>query len=172
MRRFVQEKITPGLEGGGVPPWKGWEYCALIKQAAGSSDMELGSLFLLAAQCARLDEKYEEEKQYRLRSLGHYLKAIEHGEIPQDSLYQSTYIIGELYRRTGDTWKSHEWYQKVLDMDVEHQRREFFVNLARQQMTAPRNFIEEEDERDAEGADKPGWLSRLKKLVGIKQIRY
>jgi uncharacterized protein (DUF2225 family) len=172
IRRFVRENITPDMKNREIPPWRKWEYHAHIKQAAGCGEMELGSVFLIAAQCARLGENYEEEKRYRLKSIDHYLKAVEKGEIPEDSLYQTTYILGELYRRVGNKWKSNEWYQKVLEMDQEHERRDFFVNLARQQMSAPRDYIDEEDEREAAKQDKPGLLSRLKKLLGIKQVRY
>jgi len=172
VRRFVREYITPMLEKGDVPPWRKWEYYALIKEAAGAADLEIGSAFLIAAQCARLGEKYERERQYRLRSVDHYLKAMEEGGVPEDSLYQTTYLIGELFRRIGDTWKSRHWFKKVLDMDIEHERREFFVKLTRQQMTEPRNFIDEEHERESRRPEKRGPLSRLKKLLGVREVRY
>jgi uncharacterized protein (DUF2225 family) len=172
IRRFISENITPGLEKPDIPSWRKWEYHALISQAAGCSHLEIGSSYLIAAQCARLGEKYEEEKHYRLKSVDQYLMAMEKEVVPEGSLYQTTYIIGELYRRVGDKWKSNEWFQKVLDINLEHERREFFVNLARQQMSAPRNFVEEEDEREAAKLEKPGLLSKMKKLLGIGEVRY
>jgi uncharacterized protein (DUF2225 family) len=172
VQRFIRESITPRLKGRDVPPWRKWEYHALIRQAAGEDDFELGSIYLLAAQCARLGEEYDEEKRYRLRSIEHYVKAIKEENVPDDSVYQTTYLVGELYRRVGDTWKSREWYQKVLKMDLEHERQEFFVDLARRQMTTPGNFIDEEHEREASRRQKTNLVSRLKRLLGAKDVRY
>lgn len=172
IRSFVRENITPGLEGREIAPWKKWEYYALISGATGCGDLELGSLFLIAAQCARLGARQEEETRYRQRSIDHFQRAMELGDVPDESLYQTTYLIGELYRRVGNRWKSHEWFQRVLEMDLEHERREFFVGLARQQMTEPWSYINEEDEREAAKQRESGFLSKLKRLLGIGEVRY
>ena len=156
IRRFVGENIKPSLDGSEIRPWRKWEYYALIKEAAGCSGIELGSALLIAAQCARLDGQYDEEKKYRFRAIDSYVKALEMGDVPVNSLYQTTYLIGELYRRVGDTLKAHEWFKKVGSLDVGYDRREFFTNLAQQQMTLPRNYISEEDERKAAKRGKPG----------------
>jgi len=172
IRRFIRESIAPCIEGREIPPWKKWEFYALISEFSGCTEVEQGSAYLIAAQCARLAERFEEEKRYRLQAIDRYVRAVENGGVPEDSLYQTTYIIGELYRRVGNEGISHKWYGKVLDLDLDHDRREFFVKLARQQMTAPRNFIDEDDEKRAAKQGKPGLLSKLKKLAGIREVRY
>ena len=171
IRRFVREKITPTLGKGEITPWRKWENFALIREAGGSNGFELGSDYLIAAQCARLGGRVDEEKTYRFKSIAHYRKALEEGDVPENSLYQVTYLVGELYRRVGDNWKSDDWFQKVLDMDLDHERREFFVSLARQQMTEPRNFIDEEHEKDSL-KKKPGLMSKLQMLLGVGEERY
>jgi hypothetical protein len=107
-----------------------------------------------------------------LRAIGSYIKALDVEDVPGDSLYQTTYLIGELYRRVGDTTKAHEWFKKVGSLGTGYDRREFFTNLAQLQMTSPRNFISEEDERKAAKREKPGLFSKVKKLLGIREVKY
>jgi uncharacterized protein (DUF2225 family) len=170
--QFVKESITPKLGRRGVPSWRRWEFHARIQEAAGACELELGAAFLIAAQCARLDERFEEERIYRLESIGHYGKALEKGEVHDDALYQTTYLMGELHRRVGNTWEARKWFQEVLDLDLDHKRREFFVDLARQQMTDPRRFIDEESGDEFRKRERPSLWSRLKGLLGRKPIRY
>ena len=172
VRDFVKERITPMMGKGRVPPWRKWEWHAKIKETSGEGDFALGAHFLMAAQCARLDRKYDEEKRYRLHSIDHYLKALKTGTVPEEVLYQTTYLVGEQYRRVEDKWKAEKWFQKVLEMDLEHERREFFTDLARQQMNEPRNIIGgEPDELTRE--EKPStWLSRLATRLGFGKKRY
>jgi hypothetical protein len=144
----------------------------MIREASGADDLELGGTYLIAAQCARLGEQYDEEMEFRRLSIDHYLRALSEGNVPEDALYQTTYLVGELYRRVGDLWKSREWFQKVLDMDLEHERREFFQDLARGQMTQPRNIIGGEPEEEMVSPKTPTLMTRLMARLGLKKSRY
>ncbi len=172
VREFIKEQITPRLTGEPLSPCRRWEFFSLIQEASGADDLELGGAYLIAAQCARLDEQFDQEQKYRRLSIDHYLRALEEGKVPEDSLYQTTYLVGELYRRVGDSWKSKEWFQKVLNMDLEHERGIFFQDLARGQMREPRNIIGEEPE-EVTRENKPSTpLSRLAACLGLRKRRY
>lgn len=173
VRQFVRERITTRLSGKPPAPWRRWEFHALIQEAAGAGDFEIGGIYLIAAQCARLGGQFEEEKKYRRQSIDHYILALKEGEVPEDVLYKTTYLVGELYRRVDDTWKSKEWFQKVLDMDLEHDRRKFFVDLTHQQMTNPQNIIGiDPGESEERQIDRPSLWSRIKRLLGAEKSRY
>ncbi len=170
IRVFVREKITPLLDESPVPPWIRWEFFSWIREAGGAKDIELGETCLLASQCARLAQEPDEEQRLRQLAIGHFERALEEGEVPPDSLYKITYLVGELYRRSGDAWKSREWFEKVLKLGLKHPTASFFMDLARRQMDDPRDMIGEESKDEKQiivKKKRPGFLARL--LPGSKR---
>ena len=164
IRLFIRERITPVMGGGPVPPWNRWEFFAWIREAAGAADLELGETFLLASQCARLGGRGEEEERLRRRSIELLEKALEKKEVPEDSLFKTTYLVGELYRRSGDGWKAKEWFEKTMKLNIDHETKDFFQDLARRQMEEPGDLIgddrKEEKQMIKDGAFS-GILARL-----------
>lgn len=164
VRLFIRENITPLLDKDPVPPWRRWEFFSWIRGAAGGTDLELGENLLIASQCARLGQEAQEEERLRRQSIVHFQEALKKGEVPEDSLYKINYLVGELYRRSGDAWKASEWFEKVLKLDFDHPTRSFFTDLARRQLNNPRDMVGEEQKEERQMIQKrklPGFLARL-----------
>lgn len=164
IKRFIRERITPLLDGLPVPPWRRWEFYAWIREAGGANALELGETYLVASQCARLGQEPEEEESLRGRSIAHFEKAVEKGEVPQDSIHKITYLLGELHRRSGDASKAEGWFQKVCRLDLEPSAGEFFQDLSRRQMADPGDMIGEGTKSEEEmirGGALSGFLRRL-----------
>lgn len=164
IKSFIRERITPHLDGHPVPPWRRWEFYAWIREAGGADALELGEAYLVASQCARLGQRPEEEENLRGRSIAHFEKAVKKGDVPQDSIHKITYLLGELYRRSGNTSKAREWFQKVGKLDSEHAPEKFFQDLSRRQMADPGDMIGEGTKTEEEmirGGALSGFLRRL-----------
>ncbi|MDD4562393.1 MAG: DUF2225 domain-containing protein [Syntrophomonadaceae bacterium] len=77
---------------------------------------ELAGLFLGAAWVARETQNQELENVYLKEALTHYLEAYnkDFQSIGNMSDVQATYLIGELYRRNGDSKEAVNWFNKVI----------------------------------------------------------
>lgn len=144
VRRFVREAITPQLpEGEEIPSWKKYEFLALIDENLGSEPYTLGMLYLHAAWCCYDLRLKEQERYYRVLAIEYFLKVMESGEIDRDLVYLVPYMLAEQYRRTGDDDEASRWYGQVIEMDVDHPDRGFFMTLAAQQNLSPKEFMGE-----------------------------
>lgn len=77
---------------------------------------ELAGLFLGAAWVAREANNQELECVYLKEALTHYLEAYnkDFQSIGNMSDVQATYLIGELYRRNGDSKEAVNWFNRVI----------------------------------------------------------
>lgn len=77
---------------------------------------ELAGLFMGAAWVAREANDEELEAVYVKEALAHYLEAYnkDFQSIGNMSDIQATYLIGELYRRTGDCKEAVNWFNRVI----------------------------------------------------------
>ena len=144
LKIFVFKKIMPLTRGRELTPSLKYEVAALIAKERGDRSIDVGKLFLRAAWCCTLYEKKEvEEREYRRKAIGHFEKAFERGEIDEGLRARYTYLIGELYRRVGDQEKSLIWFEKVRDAVGGDEGKKWFIDLAIQQKTNPKEFIGE-----------------------------
>lgn len=86
---------------------------AQLKQVA---TCDLAGLFLGAAWIAREARDQELEKIYLKEALNHYLEAFnkDFKSIGNMSDVQAIYLIGELYRRNGNSKEAINWFNKVI----------------------------------------------------------
>jgi uncharacterized protein (DUF2225 family) len=77
---------------------------------------ELAGLFMGAAWLARENNDEELEQVYLKEALNHYLEAYnkDFQSIGNMSDIQATYLIGELYRRTGNYKEAVNWFNRVI----------------------------------------------------------
>ena len=144
VRRFVRENITPQLpEGEEIPSWKKYELLALIDENLGAELYSLGMLYLHAAWCCYDLKQRECEKHYRKKAIEYFLKVVGSEDMDEDLIYLVPYLLGEQYRRIGNEEEAARWYDLVVEMDVDHPDRGFFMTLAGQQNLTPKEFMGE-----------------------------
>jgi uncharacterized protein (DUF2225 family) len=143
VRRFVRDIITPQLPEGEIPSWKKFEFLALIDESLGAGPYSLAMLYLQAAWCCYDQKKKEKEKHYRKRAIEHFIREMESGTMDEDLIYLVPYMLAEQYRRTDDTDKAARWYDLVIEMDMDHPDKGFFMTLAAQQNLDPKEFMGE-----------------------------
>ncbi|NLJ72246.1 MAG: DUF2225 domain-containing protein [Syntrophomonadaceae bacterium] len=88
----------------------------ITAQLKKSKPEELSGLFLAAAWVARESHNSKLEEVYIEQALHQYIEAFNHtsGKIGNLSDLQVTYLIGELYRRSGDYKTAINWFNKVI----------------------------------------------------------
>ena len=52
-----------------------------------------------------------------------------------------TYLVGELWRRVGDTKRAHAWFNRVAAEVVDPQSQQWVIDAARQQRDCPREWF-------------------------------
>ncbi|QGT99270.1 hypothetical protein SYNTR_0677 [Candidatus Syntrophocurvum alkaliphilum] len=87
--------------------------CSQLKKASAG---EIAGLLLASAWLAREIKNTELENTYMNQALKHYREAYEKGTntIGNLSDIQATYLIGELYRRTGEYSEAVNWFNRAI----------------------------------------------------------
>lgn len=166
--KVVGEKIGPLL--GESPPStsRKWEFMAIISVARGMDAFAVGSLYLRAVWSAWLEKETEAEPVYREEVIRYFQRALDEGVVLEDRIYWTTYLVGEMYRRIGNSARAGEWYNKVMEMQLEHPRRDFWVDLARQQMAEPKEYVRDPAVGLESGEKRPSLLERLRMALRRK----
>jgi uncharacterized protein (DUF2225 family) len=141
VKKFVRENITPRLTGDEVPSWTKFEFLALIDESVGSDPYSLGMIYLHAAWSAYDLKRSEAEAHFRKEAIRFLEKAFSSENLDRELLYLIPYLVAEQYRRTGDEESALQWYGYINEMDEDHPDRDFFVSMADQQSTDPKEFM-------------------------------
>lgn len=122
-----------------------------------SSNARIGTFNLRLAWLYRSIKKRAQEKKYIQYTLDHYLKAFQNEEKPDfGNLSEGgiTYLLGELYRQTGDIRNAVNFFQKVVNdktLDTEPK----YIKLARFQWESLKDkSVDDEDQGDG-NVDNP-----------------
>lgn len=83
----------------------------------------------------------DRERQYRLRAAAEFERALAGDTIAEDEREMYIYLVGELYRRTGDVDAARAWFQRVIDGASEAGSE--WAALAGRQMRDPGEMIEQ-----------------------------
>ena len=140
---LVQNIITPIIQERRIPQWLKYEFLAWISEWRGKSPYETGFYYLKAAWCADDCHAKDDEMYYRRQSVKYFeweLKDPKPGKKYECAVL--FYLIGENYRRLGDTEKANKWFFKVPKMVRKERRNYWIAKLAKQQRKNPKEFIE------------------------------
>ena len=143
VRGFVREVITPQLPEEEIPSWKKFEFLAIIDENLGAGPYSLGMLYLHAAWCCYDLKEKEWEKHYRKMAIEYFIMEIGSKAMDEDLIYLVPYLLGEQYRRNGEREEAARWYDLIMEMDVDHPDKGFFMTLAAQQKLDPKEFMGE-----------------------------
>jgi len=144
LKKRIRDRITPLLKGTPPSPAHQYEFAAWIAEWQGESFGYVGDLYLRAAWCCSDLGKVSEERAYRLKALEYFKRATEQNEMPEGYRGLYTYLIGELYRRVGESVKAEAWFDRVAHVTGGNPQQQWLVDLATQQKTHPKEFIDQE----------------------------
>jgi uncharacterized protein len=61
--------------------------------------------------------------------------------VPRDERAVLTYLVGELWRRVGDSRQSGAWFNRVTNEIVDSASQQWVLDAARQQRDCPREWF-------------------------------
>ena len=144
LKALIEERIGSYICRKGVNPEKKYEYAAWIGEAWGKGSLDIGRLYLKAAWCSARGYRHgkkRKERYYRRKAIEYFQIAWQGKEIPQDIEGIFLYLIGEIFRRVGDSQKAVLWFDYVIKALEETLERAWLVDLAIQQRTTPKLFM-------------------------------
>ncbi len=160
----VRESIAPLVRNRTIDAPRKWELAALVAGWNGEPAQDLGWFHLNAAWCcddllameeaARAadmptaaepdgESSYaDRQRQYRQQAAAEFEHALTEGNIAEDERAMYTYLVGELYRRTGDDDTASQWFHRAIAGagDVESE----WAALAERQLTDPTELIDQD----------------------------
>lgn len=115
-KKRVLEELTPLLKGKTLDDVTECEYAAKIYQWQNRKKEEIANIYLIASYLLRNAEESQQERRRQVQRLArqYFLAALEEKEIPTKERGVVSYLIGELYRRTGEFEEAIKWYDKAL----------------------------------------------------------
>jgi uncharacterized protein (DUF2225 family) len=130
----IEAKIKPHLADEHLGTDTRWEFSALIAEWRKSRAEAIAQQYLNAAWTATSRDK---ENFYRRKAISWFETALEEGAIEEEQRPTIVYLVGELYRRVGDTAVAHSWFDRAIaDADDPKLRQ-----LAEQQKSDPQERI-------------------------------
>ena len=120
-----------------------YEYAARCSEMVTDSPLNIADLYLSAAWSAEEEQQGGELKTYREKAIHFLRRALETpGTVPDSDRATTTYLIGELYRRLGETREADSWLTRVRQEIVDRKGQAWILSLAEQQRTSPREVID------------------------------
>lgn len=92
------------------PPWLPFHAAEVCGRERSFSQFKLGDLCLRASWVCRKEREQPFESTFQLRSVRHFMRALNDEPLDHRELPLATYLIGELNRRLGNHRDALNWY--------------------------------------------------------------
>ncbi len=142
LREFVWTELAPALQRELPSGSLKYEHAAKVAEWQGSDPRYLADLHLRAAWCAVDELDTEAERYFRRHAAWRFAEALAAYEIvPADERAVLTYLVGELWRRIGDTAQANAWFDKVAAEVTDTTTQGWVIEAAAQQRRQPREWF-------------------------------
>jgi uncharacterized protein (DUF2225 family) len=139
VRRHVWDELTPLVAHHAHPASEKYEFAARVATWDGGPLRQIADLWLRAAWCCVDEGDAEAERFYRRHAAWTFEEALEtYGAVDAMDRAVITYLVGELWRRIGDTTRANAWFARVASEVIDPTQQRWIVECARQQRVAPR----------------------------------
>ncbi|MEO8578778.1 MAG: DUF2225 domain-containing protein [Gemmatimonadales bacterium] len=119
-----------------------YEAAAKVAQWQGLDPRHVADLLLRAAWCCVDEGDVEAERYFRRHAAWTFEDALKtYDGVPRDERPILTYLVGELWRRIGDTEKATAWFTRVADEVTDPQNQQWVIDAADQQRMNPREWF-------------------------------
>lgn len=141
LRQHVMAELMPQLSARMTGSEK-YEAAAKIAEWQGLEPRHVADLLLRAAWCCVDEGDIEAERYFRRRAAWAFEGALASWDgVAREERAVLTYLVGELWRRVGDSAKAAEWLARVADEVLDEAGQEWIVDAARQQLESPREWF-------------------------------
>lgn len=138
LKRRIRETLTPLAED--EPEMSAvYANAALIATWRKAPPSEIADLYLRAAWCCADRNDSEGEMAHRKAAIKQFEQALETNEIEVSQRPVIMYLVGELYRRTGDVDTARTWFDSVLSLTSLSDKLAWLPEMAEQQRDNPQS---------------------------------
>jgi uncharacterized protein (DUF2225 family) len=142
VQAHVWNELTPRMAMGSLPASEKYEFAAKVATWNGLDPRQLADLWLRAAWCAVDEGDIEAERFYRRHAVWNFEKALgTYDDVRAEDRAVITYLVGELWRRIGDTARSSEWFARVPHAVTNAREQSWLVRWANQQQADPQEWF-------------------------------
>ena len=143
VRSQVLTVLTPRMAKQGLESAsERYEAAARVAEWKGEHPRHIADLLLRAAWCCVDDDDHEGERFFRRAAALRFEEALGvPGSVPAAERAVLTYLIGELWRRIGDTRGAADWFARVESEILDPADQHWVLDAARQQRDAPREWF-------------------------------
>jgi uncharacterized protein len=133
---------VPRTPGASVAGSEKYEAAAAAAVRRGSRPREVAELLIRAAWCCVDEHDIEAERYFRRQAARTFEAALaRYDEVGREERAMITYMVGELWRRTGDRRVAASWFDRVQNEVVDVTTQRWVVDLAAQQRDDPREWL-------------------------------
>lgn len=142
VKEQVWTELAPVVNARGVPGSEKYEAAAKVAEWQGAEPRHLADLLLRAAWCCVDEGDIEAERFFRRKAAWKFEEALScwDGVVAEERAV-ITYLVGELWRRIGDTTAAHGWYDQVAGEIQDPESQGWVIDAARQQRDNPREWF-------------------------------
>jgi len=140
LKEWVQQNVKPIADRRNVGAR--YENSARIAERRGASAFQVANIWLRAGWCE--SQGSEAGVRFRREAVTRFEAAADKGQVPKEELATTTYLIGELHRRVGNLDKARLWFARVPEAVGDDAKQKWLTDLAIQQSTEPKEFVDEE----------------------------
>lgn len=119
-----------------------YEAAAKVAQWQGLEARHVADLLLRAAWCCVDESDSEAERYFRRKAAWKFEEALlSFDGVGHEDRSVLTYLVGELWRRVGDTRQAMEWFGRVETEISDRATQQWVIDAARQQRDCPREWF-------------------------------
>lgn len=138
LRRRVWDELAPKIALGPLPASEKYEFAAKVATWVDVPSRQIGDLWLRAAWCSVDEGDSEAERFYRIRAARCFEDALgQHEGLDVDERAVITYLIGELWRRCGDTQRANAFFEMVPSEVTGDRDQRWVIRWAKRQQIDP-----------------------------------
>jgi len=142
LKEHVWNELAPALATGAVTGSEKYEAAAKVSEWQGMEPRYVADLLLRAAWCCVDEGDSEAERFFRRKAAWMFEQALaSYDGVAREERAVLTYLVGELWRRVGDTRQAAEWFNRVPDEITDVQCQQWVMDAARQQRDCPRDWF-------------------------------
>ena len=142
LREHVWNELAPKMASAHACGSEKYEAAARIAEWQSMEPRYVADLLLRAAWCCVDEGDIEAERYFRRKAAWMFERALaSYDGVAREERAVITYLVGELWRRSGDYRAAARWFDRVAGEIVDEEGQRWIVDAAEQQRDCPREWF-------------------------------
>lgn len=141
LKEHVLNELSPRVAPDATGSLK-YEAAAKVAEWQGAEDRSVADLLLRAAWCCADEDDVEAERYFRRHAVWMFERALlQYDGVKSDERAVLTYLVGELWRRIGETQKARRWFDRASDEVIDRSSQGWIIAAAEQHRADPQEWF-------------------------------